>query len=235
MAPNGYLHAGTVVTLADTACGYGCILNLPEEATGFTTIELKTNFLGTAREGMLDAVATAQHRGRTTQVWDAVVTHRETGRTIALFRCTQMRSCGRRRPEKRDAGDERPSTPMRAPPGRDPRLSPSSPARAPISTRPPRTGALPMVRAYGMDVVSARVRCPTTRTAISLVRSFASLARADGRRRTSSTARRRGARGRAKRWVSRIETYVDTLLWLGPAAIDDLRAGDLPPPGDRLS
>ena len=90
MAPNGYLHAGSVVTLADTSCGYACIVNLPEGATGFTTIELKSNFLGTAREGMLDCVATAQHRGRTTQVWDAVVTHRETGRTIALFRCTQM-------------------------------------------------------------------------------------------------------------------------------------------------
>ena len=90
MAPNGYLHAGSVVTLADSACGYACIANLPEGATGFTTIELKSNHLGTAREGTLDCVATAQHRGRTTQVWDAVVTHRETGRTVALFRCTQM-------------------------------------------------------------------------------------------------------------------------------------------------
>lgn len=90
MAPNGYLHAGSVVTLADTSCGYGCIVNLPDGASGFTTIELKSNHLGTAREGTLDCVATAQHRGRTTQVWDAVVTHRETGKTIALFRCTQM-------------------------------------------------------------------------------------------------------------------------------------------------
>jgi 1,4-dihydroxy-2-naphthoyl-CoA hydrolase len=90
MAPNGYLHAGSVVTLADTACGYACIVNLPDGATGFTTIELKSNFIGTAREGTLACVATAQHRGRTTQVWDAVVTHRETGRTVALFRCTQM-------------------------------------------------------------------------------------------------------------------------------------------------
>jgi len=38
MAPNGYLHAGTVVGFADSACGYGCILSLPEGATGFTTI-----------------------------------------------------------------------------------------------------------------------------------------------------------------------------------------------------
>ncbi|MEX1994461.1 MAG: PaaI family thioesterase [Steroidobacteraceae bacterium] len=90
MAPNSYLHAGTVVTLADTACGYGCFASLPAGATGFTTIELKSNFLGTAREGHIDCVATAAHIGRTTQLWDAVVTHRETGKTIALFRCTQL-------------------------------------------------------------------------------------------------------------------------------------------------
>ncbi len=90
IAPNSYLHAGTVVTLADTACGYGCIARLPEGATGFTTIELKTNFLGTAREGTVACVATAQHLGRTTQLWDAIVTHRDTGKTLALFRCTQL-------------------------------------------------------------------------------------------------------------------------------------------------
>ena len=90
MAPNGYLHAGAVVTIADTAAGYGCISSLPEGATGFTTIELKSNHLGTARDGTVECVAKAVHRGRTTQVWDAVVTHKESGKTIALFRCTQM-------------------------------------------------------------------------------------------------------------------------------------------------
>ena len=90
MAPNGFLHAGSLVTLADTSAGYGCLANLPEGAIGFTTIELKSNHLGTAREGTIDCVATAAHLGRTTQVWDAVITHRETGKTMALFRCTQM-------------------------------------------------------------------------------------------------------------------------------------------------
>lgn len=89
-APNGYLHAGTVVTLADTACGYGCVANLPEGAKGFTTIELKSNHLGTARDGTIEVEARAAHLGRTTQVWDATVRHRQTGKTIALFRCTQM-------------------------------------------------------------------------------------------------------------------------------------------------
>jgi 1,4-dihydroxy-2-naphthoyl-CoA hydrolase len=90
LAPNGFLHAGTVVTLADTCAGYGCVAALPKGASGFTTVELKSNHLGTAREGVIDCVATPVHSGRTTQVWDATVTHRDTGKTIALFRCTQM-------------------------------------------------------------------------------------------------------------------------------------------------
>jgi uncharacterized protein (TIGR00369 family) len=90
LAPNGYLHAGSVVTLADTAAGCACIANLPEGANSFTTIELKSNHLGTARDGVIECVATAVHLGRTTQVWDAVVKVEGSGKTIALFRCTQM-------------------------------------------------------------------------------------------------------------------------------------------------
>jgi len=90
LAPNGYLHAATVIALADTACGYGCIAHLPLGAESFTTIELKTNFLGTARNGTLFCLATPAHLGRATQVWDAVVTDQANGRRIALFRCTQM-------------------------------------------------------------------------------------------------------------------------------------------------
>jgi 1,4-dihydroxy-2-naphthoyl-CoA hydrolase len=90
MAPNGYLHAGSVVTLADTCAGYGCVCALPAGATGFTTIELKSNHLGTAQGGTIVAVATPVHLGKTTQVWDATVTHRESGKTIAMFRCTQL-------------------------------------------------------------------------------------------------------------------------------------------------
>jgi 1,4-dihydroxy-2-naphthoyl-CoA hydrolase len=90
MAPNGFLHAGTVVTLADTCAGYGCIANLPAGATGFTTVELKSNHLGTAREGTILCSAKPAHLGKTTQVWDSTVTHKESGKTVALFRCTQM-------------------------------------------------------------------------------------------------------------------------------------------------
>lgn len=90
MAPNGFLHAASVVALADSCCGYGTMASLPEGAAGFTTVELKSNFLGTAREGTVVCKATPVHRGRTTQIWDAEVSHRESGKKIALFRCTQM-------------------------------------------------------------------------------------------------------------------------------------------------
>jgi len=90
MAPNGFLHAATVIALADTSCGYGCVTHLPQGASGFTTLELKSNFLGTTREGAIACRATPVHLGRTTQVWDAVVTIEGTERKIALFRCTQM-------------------------------------------------------------------------------------------------------------------------------------------------
>lgn len=90
MAPNGFLHAGSIVTLADTAAGCGCRASLPDGANGFTTIELKSNHLSTARDGTIRCVAKALHLGTTTQVWDATVTHAETGKVIALFRCTQM-------------------------------------------------------------------------------------------------------------------------------------------------
>lgn len=90
LAPNGFLHAAAVIALADTLCGYGCVAHLPEGAKGFTTIELKSNFLGTLLEGALACEATAVHRGRNTQVWDAVVTDEARGRRLALFRCTQI-------------------------------------------------------------------------------------------------------------------------------------------------
>lgn len=90
LAPNGYLHAASVIALADTSCGYACVANLPQGASGFTTLELKSNFLGTALEGAIFCRATPAHLGRSTQVWDAVVTVEGTDKRLALFRCTQM-------------------------------------------------------------------------------------------------------------------------------------------------
>ena len=90
LAPNGYLHAGSVITLADTAAGFGCVGNFPDGASGFTTIELKTNFTGTLLEGAMLAEAKMIHGGRSTQVWDVEVSDQENGRRLAYFRATQM-------------------------------------------------------------------------------------------------------------------------------------------------
>lgn len=89
LAPNGYLHAASLVALADTSCGLATMAHLPAGASGFTTIELKTNFLGTRRDGRLECSAAAVHCGRNTHVWDAEV-YAQDGARLALFRCTQM-------------------------------------------------------------------------------------------------------------------------------------------------
>jgi uncharacterized protein (TIGR00369 family) len=89
VAPNGFLQASVVVALADLCCATGSFATVPPGAS-FTTIELKINLLGTVLEGEVLAEATLQHGGRTTQVWDALVTHPASGRKLALFRCTQL-------------------------------------------------------------------------------------------------------------------------------------------------
>lgn len=89
-APNGYLHAASVIALADTAAGYACFAHLPEGSTNFTTIELKCNFVGTAKEGVIQCEAKAVHLGNATQLWDVEVRREGVEKPIALFRCTQM-------------------------------------------------------------------------------------------------------------------------------------------------
>ena len=90
LAPNDFLHAGAIVTLADTTCGMGCLASLPDGVAGFTTAELKVNFLRSTTGGdALTCRASLAHGGRTTQVWDATVARASDGKDLALFRCTQ--------------------------------------------------------------------------------------------------------------------------------------------------
>ncbi|MCC5982471.1 MAG: PaaI family thioesterase [Oceanicaulis sp.] len=90
LAPNGFLHAASVIGLVDSLCGYGAMANLPDGAVSFTTVELKSNFLGTARDGRVLGEAVPVHLGRNTQVWDAKAWREADGKPVALFRCTQM-------------------------------------------------------------------------------------------------------------------------------------------------
>ena len=88
-SPTGYLHAAAIVAMADTTCGAGTHMNLPKGTNGFTTLELKSNFLATLREGELFCEAVPEHIGRSSQVWSAVVSDGK-GKKIALFRCSQI-------------------------------------------------------------------------------------------------------------------------------------------------
>lgn len=89
-APNGFLHAGTIVTFADTIAGYSTIAHLPEGGKSFTTLELKSNFIRAARKGFIACESSPEHMGRTTQVWRVRVWDKQTGKKIAIFHCTQL-------------------------------------------------------------------------------------------------------------------------------------------------
>ena len=90
VAHTGYLLAGAVLSVADILCAYGVSTVWPDGANGFTTVEVKCNFMGTLTEGAAVVSASLLHGGRTTQVWDATVTSAADGRLMAAFRCTQI-------------------------------------------------------------------------------------------------------------------------------------------------
>ena len=90
IAGTGFLFAPAIIALADTCAAIGCGQAI-EDDQSFTTIELKSNFLSSAKVGERVACrAVPAHLGRQTHVWDCTVTNETTGRTMALFRCTQM-------------------------------------------------------------------------------------------------------------------------------------------------
>lgn len=90
VAHTGFLLAGVVLSVADILCAYGVSTSWPETASGFTTAEVKCNFVSTLREGAVACTASLLHGGRTTQVWDATLTDEQSGRLLAAFRCTQI-------------------------------------------------------------------------------------------------------------------------------------------------
>jgi 1,4-dihydroxy-2-naphthoyl-CoA hydrolase len=85
----GILHGGVIMALADSAGGACALLNLPEGASGTTTIESKTNFLGAVTRGAVSATATALHRGGTTIVVETEV-RADGGRLVAKVTQTQL-------------------------------------------------------------------------------------------------------------------------------------------------
>src|ERR1700683_3230239 len=84
------IHGGAIMAFADSVGAAATVINLPEDAKGTTTIESKTNFIGSAREGMtVIATATPVHRGRRTQVWQTRL-ETEEGKLVAVVTQTQM-------------------------------------------------------------------------------------------------------------------------------------------------
>jgi uncharacterized protein (TIGR00369 family) len=91
IAGTGYLWAPVVVALADALCAFGVSRHWPDGAVSFTTVESKSNFVGSAREGqVVTGSSRPMHLGRTTQVWDASVVNETTGQPMAAYRCTQL-------------------------------------------------------------------------------------------------------------------------------------------------
>jgi 1,4-dihydroxy-2-naphthoyl-CoA hydrolase len=85
----GILHGGAYMAFADSLGAIGAVLNL-REGTGTTTLESKTNFLGSARVGRtITGEATPLHVGRRSSVWQTRVASEE-GRLLALVTQTQM-------------------------------------------------------------------------------------------------------------------------------------------------
>ena len=83
----GALHGGVIMALADACGGMCAFFNLPEGATGTTTMESKTNFLRAVRSGHVDAVARPLHVGRTVIVLETEV--RDDGKLVAKVTQTQ--------------------------------------------------------------------------------------------------------------------------------------------------
>ena len=84
------LHGGAIMSFADTLGAFAAMHVLPEGANGTTTLESKTNFLGSAKEGeTVVGHCTPVHVGRRTSVWQTKITT-EAGRNVALVTQTQM-------------------------------------------------------------------------------------------------------------------------------------------------
>ncbi|QSO49786.1 hotdog fold thioesterase [Alicyclobacillus mengziensis] len=85
--PFGILHGGASVALAESAASIGAWMNVDQERQATVGLEINANHIRSKAEGIVTAVATPIHRGRTTMVWDIRITDEE-GRLICMSRCT---------------------------------------------------------------------------------------------------------------------------------------------------
>jgi uncharacterized protein (TIGR00369 family) len=89
---NGYVHAGAITTLADSACGYAAATLMPPDRD-VLTVEFKVNLLSPARGERFRATGQVVRAGRTLTVCSAEVVARADGgepKLVALMQATMM-------------------------------------------------------------------------------------------------------------------------------------------------
>jgi uncharacterized protein (TIGR00369 family) len=85
--PFGILHGGASVALAETVASVGAYELVDKEVEVVAGQEINANHVRSKSEGIVTAVGTVLHQGRTTQVWDIKITD-EQDRLICVSRCT---------------------------------------------------------------------------------------------------------------------------------------------------
>lgn len=88
---HGYLHAGIVTTIVDSACGYAAYSLMPAESN-VLTIEFKSNFLAPAIGDYFIATGQVIRSGRTITVCqgDVVAYTGDTEKQVSLMQATIM-------------------------------------------------------------------------------------------------------------------------------------------------
>jgi uncharacterized protein (TIGR00369 family) len=102
---NGFVHAGVVTSVADSACGYAALTTMPR-GSDVLTVEFKVNLLAPARGDRFRATGTVVKDGRTLTVCRAEVVALTDGAadvTIALMQATMITRAPRPTEELTDA------------------------------------------------------------------------------------------------------------------------------------
>ncbi len=85
----GVMHGGALMALADSAGAAAAVANLPDGASGTSTIDSETNRLAAVRDGTVTATARPLHVGSRTIVVETEV-RRADGRLVAKTTQTQI-------------------------------------------------------------------------------------------------------------------------------------------------
>ena len=85
--PFGLLHGGASVALAETVASIGAFELVDKESEVVVGLEINANHIRAKKEGLVTAVGTVLHQGKTTMVWDIKIMDEEE-KLICISRCT---------------------------------------------------------------------------------------------------------------------------------------------------